>query len=70
MRIRVRLDVRKSLKCKKKIVKKDGKKFTVTCKYKRLGDFYFSRDLVTHIYLFCRKFLSNRDNEGRKEWGL
>lgn len=36
MRLRIRLDVRKPLKRKKKIVKKDGTGFTVSCKYERL----------------------------------
>lgn len=36
MRIKIRLDVRKPLKRKKKIVKKDGKEFIVTCKYEIL----------------------------------
>lgn len=35
------MDVRKPLKCKKKIVKKDGKEFTITCKYETLGEFCF-----------------------------
>lgn len=70
MRIRIRLDVRKPLKRKKKIVKKDGKEFTVTCKYERIGDFCFCCGMVTHTERFCRKSLENRDAEGEKEWGL
>lgn len=37
MRIRVRLDVRKPLKRRKKIIKKNGAEVIVTCKYERLG---------------------------------
>lgn len=48
MRVRIRIDVRKPLKPKKKIVKKDGTEFTVTCKYERLGEFCFSCGMVTH----------------------
>lgn len=70
MRIRIRLDVRKPLKRKKKIVKKDGKEFTVTCKYERLGDFCCSYGMVTHTDRFCRKSLDNKGTEGGKEWGL
>lgn len=39
MRIKIRIDVRKPLKRKKKITRKNGTDFMVTCKYERLGDF-------------------------------
>lgn len=70
MRIRIRLDVRRPLKRKKKITKKDGKEFIVTCKYERLGEFCFSCGMVTHTDRFCRKFIDKRGSEGDKEWGL
>lgn len=70
MRIRIRVDVRKPFKRNKKIVKKDGKKFIVTCKYERFGDFCFSCGMVTSTYRFCRKFIDIREVEGDKEWGL
>lgn len=69
MRIKIRLDVRKPLKRKKKIVKKDGKEIIVNCKYERLGDFCFSCGMVTHTDMFCRKFLGKRETEFEKEWG-
>lgn len=69
MRIKIRLDVRKPLKRKKKIVKKDGKEIIVNCKYERLGDFCFSCGMVTHTDRFCRKFLGKRETEIEKEWG-
>lgn len=69
MRIRIRLDVRMPLKRKKRIVKKDGKEFTVTCKYERLGEFCFSCGMVTHTDRFCRKSIGKRDVEIEKEWG-
>lgn len=70
MRVKIKFDVRKPLKRKKKIVKKDGKEFTVTCKYERLGEFCFLCGLVTHTDRFCRKFIDRRGSEGEKEWGL
>lgn len=48
MRLRIRLDIRKPLKRKKKIVKKDGSEITVSCKYERLGEFCFLCGLVSH----------------------
>lgn len=70
MRLRVKLDVRKPLKRKKKITKKDGKEITVTCKYERLGEFCFLCGLFSHTERFCRKFIDKRGIEGEKEWGL
>lgn len=69
MRVRIRLDVRKPLKRKKKILKKDGTEITVSCKYERLGEFCFSCGLVTHTDRFCRKFIDRRGEEGGKAWG-
>lgn len=48
MRIKIRIDVRRPLKRKKKIKRRNGTEFVVTCKYERLGDFYFVCGLVTH----------------------
>lgn len=42
MRVRIRLDVRKPIKRKKKIVKKDGQEIIILCKYERLGEFCFT----------------------------
>lgn len=69
MRIKIRIDVRRPLKRKKKIIKKDGKEITVTCRYERLGDFCFLCGMVTHIDRFCRRFIGKRDTEIEKEWG-
>lgn len=52
---------------KKKIIKKDGRKFTVTCKYERLDAFCFSCGMVTHIDRFRKKFIDKRDEEVEKE---
>lgn len=64
------MKVRKPLKRRKKIDKKDGIEFIVSCKYERLDDFYFSCGMVTHTNTFCRKFMDKRGLEGEKEWGL
>lgn len=41
----------------------------VTCKYERLGDFYFICELVSYTDSFCRKFLDKRREEADREWG-
>lgn len=69
MRLKIRLDVRKPLKRKKKIKRKNGSEFVVSCKYERLGDFCFSCGLVTHTERFCRRSLDARKEEGSQEWG-
>lgn len=70
MRLQIRIDVRKPLKRKKRITRKNGQDFVVTCKYERLGDFCFSCGLVTHSERFCRRNLDSRDGGGSKEWGV
>lgn len=69
MRIRVRLDVRRPLKRKKKIVKRNGSEVIVSCKYERLGDFCFTCGVMTHTERYCRKFLNRGSVELDKEWG-
>lgn len=69
MRVKIRIDVRKPLKRRKKICRKSGQDFVVTCKYERLGDFCFACGLVSHIERFCRRNLDNRDGERKYEWG-
>ncbi|XP_017256434.1 uncharacterized protein LOC108225991 [Daucus carota subsp. sativus] len=70
MRIQIRIDVRRPLKRRKKIKRKDGSDFTVTCKYERLGYFCFVCGLVTHTERFCRRFMDKRGDEVAKEWGV
>lgn len=53
----------KPLGRKKKIKKKNGMKFVVSCKYERLGDFCFASGLVTYTERF------RRGEEGVNEWG-
>lgn len=48
MRIRVRIDVRKPLKRKKKITTKSGKEYVVHCKYEHLGDLCFVCGMLSH----------------------
>lgn len=69
MRIKIRLDVRKPLKCKKKITNRNGKEFIVNCKYERLREFCFICGMITHTDRFCRRFLENRGDSIIKEWG-
>lgn len=69
MRIRIKLDVRKPIKRKKKITKKDGSEFVVNYKYERLGEFCFSCGMVTHTDRFCKTSGSARDGDSVKEWG-
>lgn len=57
------------MKRKKRITRRNGSEFIVTCKYERLGDFCFSCGLVTHTDRFCRRFIDKRGDEGIKEWG-
>lgn len=69
MRIRVRLDVRKPLKRRKKITKKNGGEVMVSCKYERLGEFCFTCGMLSHTERYCKKFLSRASDEGSQEWG-
>lgn len=69
MRLRIRLDVRKPLKRKKKITRRNGADVVVNCKYERLGDFCFYCGFVTHTERFCRKLLDKRSEETSREWG-
>lgn len=47
MRLKIRIDIRKPLKRKKKICRKDKSEVVVQCKYEKLGDFCFICGLVT-----------------------
>ena len=70
MRIKIRLDVGRPLKRKKKIKRKNGPEFVVTCKYERLGDFCFACGLVTHTERFCKLYIDKRGDGGVKDWGV
>lgn len=69
MRIRVENDVRKPLKRRKKLIRKNGSEVIVTCKYERLGEFCFTCGLVSHTELYCIKFLEKGSEEVSKDRG-
>lgn len=69
MRLRVKLDVRRPLKRRKKIIKRNGTEVWVTCKYERLGDFCFTCGLMSHTERYCSKFLEKGSGEIDREWG-
>lgn len=69
MRLRIKLDVRRPLKRRKKIIKKNGTESWVTCKYERLGDFCFTCGLMSHTERYCSKFLEKGSEEINREWG-
>lgn len=70
IRVRIRLDVRKPIKRKKKIAKKDGTTFVVVCKYERLGEFCFCCGMVTHTDRFFRSAIVSGEEWGEKEWEI
>ncbi|XP_074346822.1 uncharacterized protein LOC141685625 [Apium graveolens] len=69
MRIKIKIDVRRPLKRKKRIIRKNGTEFTIDCKYERLGDFCFACGLMSHTERFCRRNIDNRGENVQKEWG-
>ncbi|KAL8097407.1 hypothetical protein AgCh_030511 [Apium graveolens] len=69
MRIKTSIDVRKPLKRKKKICRRNGAECIVQCKYERLGDFCFTCGMVTHTERFCSKRLSMGTSDSLREWG-
>lgn len=69
MRSKVRIDVRKPLKRKKKIIRRNGSEIIVSCKYERLGDFCFTCGVMTHTERYCGKFLNREKEEVDNEWG-
>lgn len=70
MRIKIKIDVRKPLKRKKKICRRNGAECIVQCKYERLGNFCFTCGMVTHIERFCNKRLGMGTDESLREWGV
>lgn len=69
MRIKIKIDVRKPLKRKKKIWRKNGAKCIVLYKYERLRDFCFTCGMVTHTERFYSKRSSLGQSESIREWG-
>lgn len=70
MRIRVKIDVRRPLKRKKKICRRNGTECIIQCKYERLGDFCFMCGLFIHTERFCSRRLSAVVDESVREWGV
>lgn len=68
MRICVKINVRKPLKRKKKICKKDKSEVVVHCRYK-LDDFFFVRGVLSHTKRFCSKKFNVDVDSVKKEWG-
>lgn len=68
MRIKVHIDVRKPLKRRKKITKKNGAEVIVTYKYERLDDFCFTC-VMSHTEDIVGKFLDKTNETFIKEWG-
>ncbi|XP_074348138.1 uncharacterized protein LOC141686923 [Apium graveolens] len=69
MRVRIKIDVRKPIRSRKKITKKDGSEFWVECKYERLGEFCFTCGLVSHTDRFCRSTITKEGEGLGKVWG-
>lgn len=69
MRIKVKIDIRKPLKRKKKITRRNGNDFIVHCKYERLGDLCFKCGMITHTERFCQKKFTANASSLTNEWG-
>lgn len=70
MRLKIRVDVRKPLKRKKNIVKKDKPEVVVNFKYEKLGEFCFICGLLSYTERFCKKKLDGEGVSNAREWGL
>lgn len=68
MRLRVRLDVRKPLKRKKKITMRNEAYVIVSCNYEHLGDFCFTCDIVSDTERYYSRLLNDTE-EINQEWG-
>lgn len=69
MRVKIKIDVRKPLKRKKIICRKNGVENIIQCKYERLGDFCFTCGMVTHTERFCNMRSSMAQTDLIREWG-
>lgn len=69
MRIKVRLDVKKPLKQRKKITMRNGEEVFISCKYEWLGDFCFTCGIMSRTERYCSKFLNKGTEEVQNEWG-
>lgn len=69
MRIKIKVDVRKSLRRKKKISRKNRNNFVIPCRYEWLGDLCFTCEMLSHIERFSRKKIDQSVPDRTKEWG-
>lgn len=68
MWLKIMVDVRKPLKRKKKICKRDKTEVIVQCKYERLEDFCFICGLLSHSEHFCKQKFEG-ESPMIREWG-
>lgn len=69
MCLKIQVDIRKLLKRRNKICKKDKTSIVVHCKYEKLGDFYFLCGLLSHTKCFYKKKLEAGGEMINKDWG-
>lgn len=67
MRLRIRVDVSRPLKRRRKICKKDKSEVMVNCKYEKLRDICFICGLLSHTKRFCQKKLKTGSEEISKD---
>ncbi|XP_058746288.1 uncharacterized protein At4g02000-like [Vicia villosa] len=68
MRLRVRIDVRQSLKKGTKVKNKGGEWCNVLFKYERLGMFCFVCGILGHTEAKCEVKFSMTSDDGKREW--
>jgi hypothetical protein len=68
MRLRVRIDVRQSLKKETKVKDREGKWCTVKFKYEKLGIFCFVCGVMGHAENKCEVRFSMEQDDGVREW--
>jgi hypothetical protein len=69
MRIKVMVDVRKPLHCRKSIKKKEVAPVMVNIKYEHLGIFYYYRILLGNVEDLCEKLYEVSKDNGVRNWG-
>jgi hypothetical protein len=68
MRIRVKIDVRQSLKKEAKVKNREGAWCTVNFKYEKLGIFCFICGIMGHAENKCEIRYAMEQDDGRREW--
>jgi hypothetical protein len=69
MRVRVMVDVRKPLVCRKSIKKKGAAAIMVNIKYERLGIFCYYCGMLGHAEDSCEKLYEVSEDDGVRSWG-